>query len=74
MNKIIGFIVGATLLFAVACIAGTCVYLLWDNTIPHVFPSLVENGALVRSIEWGDSIKLAWICSLLFRGFGNNKG
>ena len=28
MNKIIGFIVGAALLFAVACISGTCVYLL----------------------------------------------
>lgn len=74
MNKIAGFIIGAAILFAIVCISGTCIWFLWDNTIPHVFPSLVENGSLVRSIEWSDSIKLSWICSLLFQGLGSNKG
>ncbi len=73
MSKIIEFAIIMAIVFIVACISGTCIYWLWDTTIPRIFPGLVQNGMIVHSIAWFDCVKLSWICTLLFQGLGNSK-
>lgn len=63
MTKIISTIIATLLSIAiVAVIGGTVVWLLWDYTIPYVFPKLVSEGYIAGEVEWWKAVMLSWIC------------
>ena len=65
-------LIGLCVLFFVAAIGGTVVWLLWPYTIPHVFPGLVVSNIVVAKIGWWKAVFLTWLCSCLFKGGSYN--
>ena len=45
------------------------VKILWDNTIPFLFPGGVEEGLIAGSISVWTAIKLSLLAALLTGGF-----
>jgi hypothetical protein len=69
---IIAIIVGLLLIFGIAVIGGTIVWLLWPHTIPFVFPGLVAGNFIVAKIGWWKAVFFSWICGVLFKGVNHN--
>lgn len=68
MNALLIGIGSFFLVFAIAFFGGTIVWILWDDCIPHVFPSLVENGHLAADLSWWQAVSLTWLSGLLIKG------
>ena len=69
-----GAMVISLVIFFVAVISGTLVWLTWPVAIPAAFPGLVASGTLASSLTWTQSVCLAWLASCLVKSsVTNNK-
>lgn len=51
----------------VATVGGTIIYLIWDDSVTAMFPNAVSTGVLAAKLTWWQSVKIVWICGVLFK-------
>ena len=48
-------------------IGGTLLYLLWEGSIPAMFPKAVESGVLAATLTWWQCVKITWVSAILIK-------
>ena len=56
------------LIFGFSLIGGTLIWLIWEFTIPYMFPKAVESGYIVADPAWWKCVLFSWFCGLTFKG------
>jgi hypothetical protein len=63
LRTFLGFSILILITISIAAVfTGTIVWILWPSTIPVILGTLVP-----AKITWWTSVKLCWICALLFK-------
>ena len=71
--KIAGLAVATILIVGLMLsLAGTLLWLLYP-VLHEVFPSAIKNNTLAAELEWFTSVKVAWLCAVLFKTTTNIK-
>lgn len=71
MNGVAKFlaVLGAlALIFVIAMISGTFLWLIWPIAVPATFPGLVASGVVAAKLSWWASVCLAWLFAILIKG------
>jgi nitrogen fixation protein FixH len=55
------------LIFFVAVISGTLVWMVWPVAVPAAFPGLVASGTLAAELTWAQSVCLTWLAGCLVK-------
>jgi len=73
MERITAFIgtmiIAVILIFIVAIIGGTILWIIWDDCIPHVFKSEV----LSKDLTWWQAVTLTWVAGILIKSSSSSK-
>ena len=73
--KFIGVLGALILVFALALVSGTILWLIWPVAIPAAFPGLVASGIIAGKLSWWASVCLTWVFSILVKATQTvNKG
>lgn len=65
--KFIGVLGALILVFALALVSGTILWLIWPVAIPAAFPGLVASGIIAGKLSWWASVCLTWVFSILVK-------
>lgn len=60
-------IVGFLIIAAVSVLAGTILWLVWEDSVAAMFPKAVENGVLAATITWWQAVKISWVFNILIK-------
>ena len=74
-NLLIGTGMGllaVVVVFILAILSGVFVWLLYPYVVNAVLPGVVASGAIAAKLTIWQSIGLAWLCSILFKGSGSS--
>lgn len=66
-------ILGFLIIAGFSMISGTLIWLIWDSTIPYIFPTLASANYITSHISWWQAVGLSWICGVLIKGHDHRK-
>lgn len=66
--------VGFLIIAAVSVLAGTFLWLVWEDSVTAMFPKAVESGVLAATLTWWQCVKISWVFNILIKTTTNTSG